>query len=476
MRIGRRLVLLASVGVAMTLAVVVTAFVLVSEVSDVNRQLAQVSVALNHHKTADEMHDALRADVARAQLVGAGRLDVRESQIRRETDAHATRYQAAVRAVARIPLPPRLERTLGRLGPFQDIYIVTARQLVRSALSSRGVIPGAESDYEASYKTLAPAQHRVTTLLMATTARVEQDAARQRRRAEGTIGFAAVAALGGWLALAGWHHRSLRQLREALVREADHRAAADLLQRSLMPESLPQVDGTRLAARSVPGNVRNRIGGDWYDAIHLPSGQLLLVVGDVVGHDLPAAAVMGQLRNALRAYALEDHSPATILSRVNRAALLFQSSDMATCIVVAIDTATMRASWASAGHPPPLITSPQAPPRLLAGAPGPPLGVIAEAKYPEHQVLLEDGDSMLLYSDGLVERRGFPIDVGLARLSSIDVPDAGPDETCGYVLSTMLEHGANRDDVTCLFLRVELPSSHPDSPSRTSVGTPPTYA
>jgi len=460
-RIGPRLLVLVGLGVAMTLAVVATALTLVHETSEVNRQLSQVSVVLNHHKTADEMDDALRADVARAELAGTGRLAGSKAQIRRDAQVHASRYRAALDAVSTVPLPPALRRPLNALRPVQELYIETAEQMVASALSPKGLRPGAQTDYDVAYKLMNPDQRRVTRLLMDTTVRVEHRAAEQRRRAEAQIGVTAAVALAGWLALAAWHHRSLRQLRAALTREAEHRAEADLLQRSLMPETLPAVEGARLAARSVPGNARHRIGGDWYDAIELPTGLLLLVVGDVVGHDLPAAAVMGQLRNALRAYALEDPSPASILARVNRAALTLESSDFATCAVVALDPATMRASWATAGHPPPLLTSVEEVSSLLVGDAGPPLGVTSGAEYFEQQLTLRDGDALLLYSDGLVERRGVPIDVGLSMLTSVAVPQADPDDMCEHLLSIMLSYGSNQDDVTCLLMRVDLPASRP---------------
>jgi serine phosphatase RsbU (regulator of sigma subunit) len=476
-RIGPRLLVLAGVGVAMTLAVVVTAFVLVNHVSEVNRQLAQVSVALNHHKTVEEMDNALRADVARAELVAAGRLDVSQDKILRETHVHAREFRAAMDAVSALRLSARLERALNPLQPVQATYVGTAQHLVASALSARGLSPGAETDYEVTFSYLEPRQHRVTRLLMVTTARVERNAAAQRRRAEATIGVTATAALAGWLALTAWHHRSLRQLRAALLREADNRAEADLLQRSLLPETLPVVEGARLAARSVPGNAKHRIGGDWYDAIRLPTGALLLVVGDVVGHDLPAAVVMGQLRNALRAYALEDPSPASILARVNRAALMLDSSDFATCAVVALNPATMRVTWASAGHPPPLLTSLDQVSALLSGDAGPPLGVTLGAEYSEQQLTLRDGDSLVLYSDGLVERRGVPIDVGLSMLTSIAVPQADPEAMCEHLLSLMLSYGSNQDDVTCLLIHVDLPASRPAELARKlPQETPPAFA
>jgi serine phosphatase RsbU (regulator of sigma subunit) len=476
-RIGPRLLVLVGVGVAMTLAVVATALVLVHEGGEVNQQLAMVNVALNRHKTAEEMDDALRSDVARAQLVGEGRLDESKADIRSDTHEHADRYRDAVQNVSRVPLPGFLERRIKPLRSVQEGYITAAENLVASALSAKGLQPGDTTDYEAAFESLEVDQHKVTLMLMGYTHHVKTHAEEERDRAEGTIGLTAAAAMAGWLALAGWHHRSLRQLRAALTREAEHRAEADLLQRSLLPETLPVIDGARLAARSIPGNAKHRIGGDWYDAIRLPTGTLLLVVGDVVGHDLPAAVVMGQLRNALRAYALEDPSPASILARVNRAALTLESSDFATAAVVALDPTTMRGTWATAGHPPPLLTSGDQIASLLRGESGPPLGVTFGAEYTEQQLTLRDGDALLLYSDGLVERRGVPIDVGLSMLASIAVPQADPEDMCEHLLSIMLSYGSNHDDVTCLLLRIDLPASRSaELASELPQETPPAFA
>jgi serine phosphatase RsbU (regulator of sigma subunit) len=463
-QVGRRLLVLALVGVLMTLSVVATALLSVRDMNAVNRELARVSSALNHHKTADEMHDALRADVARAQLAGSGQLTVPGSVVRRETHRHAARFRAELEAVSSVDLPVALQTALRRLRPTQEIYVVTAERTVASALSPTGLTAGAQTDYEAAFAFLVPEQNRMTQRLLAATQQAQRAATAQRRQAEGTIGVAAVIALAGWLALAGWQHRSTRRLHAALIREADHRATADLLQRSLLPSELPRVAGAKLAAHSVPGNARNRVGGDWYDAINLPTGEVLLVVGDVVGHDLPAATVMGQLRNGLRAYALEDASPASVLTRVNRAAHLLDTSDLATCICVRLDPVTLVATWASAGHPPPLLAGADRPRRrMLTGEPGPPLGVTAPAAYPEHHLQLHSGDTLLLYSDGLVERRGVPIDVGMAALETLALERMAPEEMCERLLTAMLHNGANPDDVTCLLLHVEAgPSGTPD--------------
>jgi serine phosphatase RsbU (regulator of sigma subunit) len=451
----QRWLVLGLLGVVMTLAVVGTALVTLRQVIAINGELAQVSRALHHHKTADEMHDALRADVARAQLVGTGRAPASADQIRRDIRRHATRFRRQLEVVSVLDLSRSQRRELARLRPIQETYVITAEAVAEAALSPRGVTPGAQTDYEAAYTFLVPEQNRLTARLVATTARVEQEAADQRDQAERTMAVAASVALVGWLALVTWHRRSTRRLQGALIREAEHRSAADLLQRSLLPLHLPRVSGARLAAKSVPGSAGNRVGGDWYDAIHVPTGQVVLAVGDVVGHDLPAASVMGQLRNSLRAYAVEDTSPASVLTRVNRAAHLLHTADLATCICVVLDPATMTAAWASAGHPPPLVAHSDGTRRLLEGEPGPPLGVMPATRYPEHSITLAAGDTLLLYSDGLVERRGLALGEGLAALQSIPVAHDDPERMCEEVLVSMLPESQNQDDVTCLLIQVQ---------------------
>ncbi|HEX2174419.1 MAG TPA: PP2C family protein-serine/threonine phosphatase [Nocardioidaceae bacterium] len=454
----KRLLLLAMAGVLMTLAVAVAAELCLAELSTINRQLAQVSHAQRFHQDADMLHDAMRADVARAQLAGSGTPGLSPAAVRRETARHAADYRKALRAVESLSLSADLEQALDRLRPAQRTYVTTAESLVQSALANGGRAPAALVGYEAAFQQLVQTQSQVTDQLLATSDRVERDAAAEKQEADRMIATATLAALAGWLALVAWHMRSIRSLHRALVREAEQRSAADLLQRTLLPTALPTVPGLALAARSVPGSVDHRVGGDWYDVVTLPTGEVCLVVGDVVGHDLSAASGMGQLRNALRAYALEKASPASILRRVNRAAHLMDVSDLATCICVVLDPATLVVRWASAGHLPPLLATAPGARRLLTGQPGPPLGVIGTARYPQHELQLRPGDNLLLYSDGLVERRSAPIDAGLTALETVPISNWEPDAICDQLLSTLLSDGSDHDDdVTLLLLQVSSP-------------------
>ncbi|MGH3316157.1 MAG: PP2C family protein-serine/threonine phosphatase, partial [Nocardioidaceae bacterium] len=184
-----------------------------------------------------------------------------------------------------------------------------------------------------------------------------------------------------------------------------------------------------------------------------PGGEIGLVVGDVVGHDLPAATAMGQLRNTLRAYALENASPAAVLERVNRAADMLQVADMATCVYAVLDPKNLTVRWASAGHLPPLVTSPSGGGRLLRAEPGPPLGVLPDARFHDERLRLQRGEALVLYTDGLVERRGEPIDTGLAALEEAPRPQPGPQAMCDELLHALLGDAVPGDDVTLLLLQ-----------------------
>ena len=165
-----------------------------------------------------------------------------------------------------------------------------------------------------------------------------------------------------------------KQMEEALRRvyEREHRVA-ETLQRSLLPEKLPDIEGVTLAARYLPAGAGAAVGGDWYDATELPDGRVALVVGDVVGHGLRAAAVMGQLRNASRAYSIIDTSPAEIVARLNRLVTTGEEGVMATVLYLALDRDTGEVTYASAGHPPPLLLTAEGP-RYLEGGRSVPVG------------------------------------------------------------------------------------------------------
>ncbi|HVI37970.1 MAG TPA: PP2C family protein-serine/threonine phosphatase, partial [Gaiellales bacterium] len=195
-------------------------------------------------------------------------------------------------------------------------------------------------------------------------------------------------------------------------------------------------------------------GGDWYDVISLPSGDVGLVVGDVVGHDLRAATAMGQLRAALRAFAVYEPSPAAVLGRVNRVADLLEVTDLTTCVYAVVNPVTRTVRWSSAGHPNPLVVQAAGNGQLLRGDPGPPIGVTKGALYVDRTCRIQRRGLLMLFTDGLVERRSASISDGLSRLEAVVGPHTDPDRLCDEVLSALTADGSEpSDDVTLLALQ-----------------------
>ena len=176
------------------------------------------------------------------------------------------------------------------------------------------------------------------------------------------------------------------------------------LQRGLLPAHPPAVAGLRTAARYIPGT-QVGVGGDWYDLFELPSGHVGVVIGDVAGNGLRAAIIMGRIRSALRAYALESDDPADVLTRLDRKIQLFEPDAMATVCYAVISPDRDRLTMSSAGHLPAILTN-TAGARPVTIAPDLPLGAYPGAARRSMTMVLAPGDGLLLYTDGLVERRG----------------------------------------------------------------------
>ncbi|MFD1053533.1 MASE1 domain-containing protein [Terrabacter terrigena] len=191
---------------------------------------------------------------------------------------------------------------------------------------------------------------------------------------------------------------------------------AETLQRSLLPDRLPDVPGVGLAARYVPATSDVQVGGDWYDVVQLPHGLIGLAIGDVAGHGLQAAATMVQVRMALRAYALQDPSPPAVMHGVHQLVAQLPVPEMVTLIYLVFDPSSRELRWSNAGHPPALVVA-DGGSTYLTGALAPPVGVTLDGSFVEASHVLEPGATLLLYTDGLVERRGVSLSVGLDRLS-----------------------------------------------------------
>jgi anti-sigma regulatory factor (Ser/Thr protein kinase) len=209
-----------------------------------------------------------------------------------------------------------------------------------------------------------------------------------------------------------------------------------------------------MTARYLPGGAGVDIGGDWYDVIALPDGTVGLAMGDVVGKGIPAASLMGQLRNTLRAYARDGRQPAAILEQLNELLAEVDSPDhMATLVFGIFDPGCGELIVANAGHLPPLLCRPDGTAEYLQPAPGLPLGALPDAGYTNTTFTIEPGSTLLLYTDGLVEGRQLPLDDGLEGLRSCMVGQVGSDSVCDIVLDATLLGGTSRDDIALLAVR-----------------------
>ena len=260
-----------------------------------------------------------------------------------------------------------------------------------------------------------------------------------------------------------------RALANAAAYERERRTAA-ALQTGLLPQGVPQLRHGEIAVRYLPALGGPAVGGDWYDAINLPDGRLGLAIGDVTGHGAEAAVLMGQLRTALRAYALEGSAPSVVVSRLNALALSLGDDTMATLIYAVLDASLTRGSFVSAGHLPPVRVSASGAQQLVTRS-SPPVGASGGAAFDEHDFMLEAGDALCLYSDGLVEERGadFP-ERERALLEALGTP-AAAEVLCERALAALRPHGAVDDDVALLVLQTSetghaLKTSHPADPEQ----------
>ncbi|MFJ3498005.1 SpoIIE family protein phosphatase [Streptomyces sp. NPDC086091] len=229
------------------------------------------------------------------------------------------------------------------------------------------------------------------------------------------------------------------------------RTAALTLRRSLTNSVLPAVPGLDLTGRYRPASEHD-VGGDWYDVIALPEGRTGLVIGDVMGHGIHAAAVMGQLRTAVRTLARHDIHPAHMLRSLDAVVADMGEDEMATCVYAVHDPATGACVIARAGHPPPAVVTPEGQVTFLDGPPGTPLGT-GGYEFRTEEVPLPPGSVLVLYTDGLIESRDRDLDQGLAKLArALGRPARPLGDLCDAVLRRMLPHPA-QDDVAVLMAR-----------------------
>ncbi len=236
--------------------------------------------------------------------------------------------------------------------------------------------------------------------------------------------------------------------------DAEHQAAV-AFQRAALPDALPEVHGATVAARYRPATDGATVGGDWYDVLALDEDRILLVVGDVVGHGMVAAAAMGRLRTAFQTIVPFSADPGSMLQAVGQQVDAIPNAFCTTVVAAVLDLRTGELLWSRAGHPPPLVVGAGGP--LLLDAPClPPLG-ISDVAGPVHRHVLDPGDVVVLYTDGLVERRTESLDQGLHRLGAVaeQLVDLDPEELSDALVEALVPMEDQTDDLAVLIVRFE---------------------
>ncbi|MEA2155538.1 MAG: hypothetical protein QOE11_1678 [Solirubrobacteraceae bacterium] len=244
-----------------------------------------------------------------------------------------------------------------------------------------------------------------------------------------------------------------------MVLDIGERRVAHTLQRSMLTTQLPEIEGVELAVRYLPSGSEAEVSGDWYDVIALPNGRVGFVIGDVVGRGIEAAATMSQLRTALRAYAVEGLEPARVVAKLHRLVGHLRVGLSTTLTYLDLDPFTLELRYVSAGHLPVLHAPADGPPRFLEGARSTPLGAApSHTAIPQERLVLAPGDSLLLYTDGLVERRDAGIDSRLEQLRA--TLESAPEDLAAaleQITATLTDDSLRTDDIALLALRAHGP-------------------
>lgn len=375
----------------------------------------------------DLLHEHDRVERACASVRGAGAEPCATGRLRCPPQETAGPFGSALRGARPSLLQKADLRELPRAGPCATIF---ADELRRHGATSAIVAPLRDRQKVLGVLTVARCGHRSPL---------------------GEPELAIVQGLAHRVGLAAGNAR--------LYAEAEH--VAERLQRSLLPE-LPQLPGVKTAARYTPSGTAAQVGGDWYDVFTLPGGGTALIVGDVVGHDLRAAISMSQLRNMLRGIACDRQEPPdAIVRRLDTAGCNLYPGTYASCVYGVLHGGTDVRSWffdyTSAGHPPPLLVTADGEARYLEAGHGPLLGVDPHLPRSNGGEFLAPGSTLLLYSDGLIERRGEPLDHGLTRLRrhAAGLAAQPPDVLCDRLISALVPDVDAADDVA--LLAVHLP-------------------
>ncbi|WP_232789714.1 SpoIIE family protein phosphatase [Streptomyces jeddahensis] len=250
-------------------------------------------------------------------------------------------------------------------------------------------------------------------------------------------------------AVAGLAGQALMRVRAF---DAEHELVG-MLQRTLLPRRLPALPGGEAVARYLPATAGLEVGGDWYDVIPLHDNHVALVIGDVQGHNAGAATLMGQMRTALRAYAIEGHPPDVVVSHANRLLMGMETDLFATCAYVDVDMEDGTAWCVRAGHLPPVLRHPDGTTEVVEAEGGPPLGVITEADFPMTPLRLGPGTLLALTTDGMVESADLELDEGMRRLSG--ALSAADQDDLGLMADALLGNAHRGDDVALLLMRYD---------------------
>lgn len=245
-------------------------------------------------------------------------------------------------------------------------------------------------------------------------------------------------------------------IRRTQLHEQERRIAVEL-QHGLLPPRPPELEGVAIAAQLEAAGLGAEVGGDWYDSFILPDGRLGVVIGDVTGSGIRAASTMGQIRSVTRAFALADSdpaSPAEVLTRVQRFHRMTDLEELLTAIYLILDPSSGRLAWANAGHPPPLLRTSDGEVQRLSGVDS--MMCRIDSPYHDREVMLSEGDTLVLYTDGLIERRGESIDAGINRLAEILGSGSGDaEELCAQLLEAgQVASSSSPDDVTALVVQL----------------------
>jgi serine phosphatase RsbU (regulator of sigma subunit) len=232
----------------------------------------------------------------------------------------------------------------------------------------------------------------------------------------------------------------------------EQRSVAETLQKAILPQRLPAVPGMQIAVRYLPGAGGADVGGDWYDVVPLDDGRFVFVVGDVSGHGVRAAAMMASLHYASRAYALEGHPPAVILDQLTRTMDIARDGHFATVLCGLVDVRTREVTLANAGHLPPVLCGDRGA-SLVTAKPGSPIGIPGLAPFEPAIVTAAARDTLIAYTDGLVERRGETLDTGMERLMDAATRDSSSLEDLLSSIITELTGDSPADDIALIGLR-----------------------